>query len=117
LQVDCPTNAWLQYDVYESSGATNLNIVSDGSVMFWFAPNWASTSNTNGLGTGPGVASRFLEIGKYTSNASYGWRSLYMDEFGNNIYFSAQNAAGDQLTYLSAPVTFTSNVWHLIALT
>src|ERR1035441_952788 len=39
LDIDCQTNAWLQFNVYEPSGATNLNIVSDGSVVFWFAPN------------------------------------------------------------------------------
>jgi hypothetical protein len=118
LQIDCQTNAWLEYNVYEESGATNLNVVSDGSVMFWFAPNWASTSDTNDPATtGPGVWSRFLEIGTYTTNASFGWWSLYMDTNGNNIYFSAQDAYGDEADYLSAPVTFTSNVWHLIALT
>ena len=117
LQIDSPSSAWLQYNVYESSGATNLNVVSEGSVMFWFAPNWASTSDTNETGNGPGVESRLLEIGKYTSNATYGWWSLYMDTTGNHFYFSAQDALGDQTTYLSAPVTFASNVWHLIALT
>jgi hypothetical protein len=86
--------------------------------MFWFAPNWASTSDTEDPGTtGPGVASRLLEVGTYTSNASYGWWSLYMSSNGNNIYFSSQDAFGDESDYLSAPVTFTSNYWHLIALT
>jgi hypothetical protein len=118
LEIDGQTNAWLEYNVYEESGATNLNVVSDGSVIFWFAPNWASTSDTNDPGTtGPGVCSRLLEIGTYTTNASYGWWSLYMDTNGNDIYFSAQDADGDEADYLSAPVTFTSNVWHLIALT
>ena len=117
LLIDCQTNAWLEYNVYEESGATNLNVGSDGSVMFWFAPNWASASDTNDLGTGPGVWSRLLEIGAYTTNASFGWWSLYMDTNGDNICFSAQDACGDETNYLSAPVTFTSNVWHLIALT
>jgi hypothetical protein len=117
LDVDSTNASWLQYNVYEADGTTNLNIVSDGSLEFWFAPNWASASDTNDLGTGPSVWSRFIEVGTYTTNASYGWWSLYMDDVGNNIYFSAQDANGDEADYLSAPVTFTSNNWHLIALT
>jgi hypothetical protein len=116
LLIDNQTNAWLQYHVYEINGATNLNVAGAGSAMFWFCPNWASTSSTNKFGTGPGVWSRLLEVGTYTTNASYGWWSLYMDDAGNNIYFSAQDANGDEADYLSAPVTFTSNVWHLIVL-
>jgi hypothetical protein len=117
LDVDGTNASWLQYNVYEADGTTNLNIVSDGSLGFWFAPNWASASDTNDLGTGPGVWSRLIEVGTYTTNASYGWWSLYMDDVGNNIYFSAQDANGDEADYLAAPVTFTSNNWHLIALT
>ena len=116
LDIDCQTNAWLLYNVWEASGATNLNVVSDGSVMFWFAPNWASTSDTNDLGSGPGVFGRLLEIGDYTTNASYGWWSLYLDDVGNNLYFTAQDEFGDETNYLSAPVTFTSNAWHLVVL-
>jgi hypothetical protein len=117
LLIDTNVAAWLQYKVYESGGSTNLNVVSDGSVMFWFAPNWESANDTNGLGTGPGVWSRLLEIGQYTPGATYGWWSLYMDNLGNTLNFVSQDALGDQASYLSASVTFESNVWHLIALT
>jgi hypothetical protein len=118
LLIDTNTNAWLKFNVYETNGATNLNIVSAGSVMFWFAPtSWASASDTNDPGTtGPGVASRLLEIGTYTSNASYGWWSLYLTSNGNNLCFSSQDAYGDEMDYVAAPVTFTSNTWNLIAL-
>jgi hypothetical protein len=116
LDVDSTNASWLEFNVWEATGATNLNVVSDGSAMFWFSPNWASTSDTNDVGTGPGVFGRLLEIGEFTTNASYGWWSLYMDNAGNNLYFTAQDENGDQLNYLSAPVTFTSNLWYLIAL-
>jgi hypothetical protein len=116
LDVDSTNASWLEFNVCEATGSTNLNVVSDGSAMFWFAPNWASTSDTNEVGTGPGVFGRFLEIGEFTTNASYGWWSLYTDNGGNNLYFTAQDENGDQLNYLSAPVTFTSNSWHLIVL-
>lgn len=117
LQVDSQTNSTLEFNVWESSGATNLNLEGSGSVMFWFAPNWASTSDTNDDGTGPGVGGRLLEVGTYTTNASSGWWSLYMDSGGNNLYFAAQDAFGDQTNYLSTPITWTSNEWHLLALT
>jgi hypothetical protein len=116
LAVDNASPAWLDFPVWEDGG-TNLNVVSDGSAIFWFAPNWASTSDTNDVGTtGPGVAGRLLEVGEYTTDATYGWWSLYTDSAGNNLYFSAQDGSGHQTNYLSAPITFTSNVWHLIAL-
>jgi len=118
LLIDCQTNAWLEFNVYESTGATNLNVAGEGSVMFWFSPNWASTSDTNDPGTtGPGVYGRLLEVGEYTADASFGWWSLFLDTNGNDINFSAQDAFGDSINYLSAPVIFTTNTWHLIGLT
>lgn len=72
LVVDSPDPAWLQYNVIEKNGTTNLT-VNQGSVMFWFAPNWAGT---NEGGTGPGQWSRLIEVGAYTTNASYGWWSF-----------------------------------------
>jgi len=115
LLIDTTGEAWLQYNVFETSGATNLNIESDGSLMFWFYPDWASASNTNMVGTGPGVWSRFIEVG--TTNGAAGWWSLFTDANGNNLYFSAQDGLGNFTNYLVAPISFNSNSWHLIALT
>lgn len=116
LVVDSADPAWLVYSVYNYDGTTNLNVIGDGSVMFWMSPNWASSNDTNELGTGPGVYGRLLEIGNFTTNASYGWWGLYFDDVGNNLYFSAQDENGNSTNYFSVPVTFDSNVWHLIAL-
>jgi hypothetical protein len=113
LVVDSTNAAWLRYKVVESDGSTNLAI-GRGSVMFWFAPNWAGT---NEGGTGPEVSGRLIEVGSYTTNASYGWWSLYVDPAGANLYFAAQSNNGSQATYLSAPIGWTTNRWHLIALT
>ena len=111
--MDSPDPAWLQYNVVENDGTTNLT-VDQGSVLFWFAPNW---SGTNEGGTGPGAAGRLIEVGAYTEDASYGWWSLYTDPDGVNLYFSAQGSDGSQTNYLSAPIDWTTNRWHLIALT
>jgi hypothetical protein len=117
LGIDSTNATWLQYNVWESDGTTNLNLVSDGSLSFWFAPNWTSTSDTNDAGTGPGVSGRLIEVGEYTTNASIGWWSFYLDAGGNNLYFSAQDGSGNETNYLSAPITFTNGDWHFIALT
>lgn len=90
LQVDSTNPAWLQYNVVESDGHTNLPI-EYGSVRFWFLPNWSST---NQGGTGPGVWGRLIDVGRYTTNASNGWWSLYLDPAGDNLYFSAQTNTG-----------------------
>jgi hypothetical protein len=102
--------AWLQYHVTESSGTNNLK-VDVGSVMLWFAPSW---SGTNQGGTGPGTWGRLLEVGSLSSN---GWWSLYVDPAGANLYFSAQTNGGSPFNYLAAPIKWTTNRWHNLALT
>jgi hypothetical protein len=81
--------------------------------MFWFAPFW---SGTNEGGTGPGQWARLIEVGEYTTNASYGWWSVYTDPEGVNVYFGAQTN-GAEVVYLAAPIAWTTNHWHLLALT
>ena len=113
LILDSTNAAWLRYNTTESGGATNLT-VSQGTVMFWFAPNWTDTKSG---GTGPGQAGRFIEVGSYTSNASYGWWSLWLDPTGTNVCFSAQTN-GSSATFFSAPLTWaTTNRWHMLAFT
>jgi len=115
LLVDTNVPAWLQYNVFEKDGWTNLT-VDQGAITLWFAPSsWASTNG----GTGPGAWGRLIEVGEYTTNASYGWWSLFLDPGATNIYFAAQTNSGDgaMSTYLSAPIAWNTNEWHFIALT
>jgi hypothetical protein len=113
LVVDATNYAWLRYNVVETNGTTNLT-VNQGTVAFWFAPAWA---DTNQGGTGPGDWGRLIEAGTYTTNASYGWWSLYFNPAGTHLYFSSQTNSGLQDTYLSAPIACKTNFWHFIALT
>ncbi len=115
LVVNSNAPAWLQYNVYETNGKTNLT-VDGGTVAFWFAPNWAST---NQGGSGPGEWGRLIEVGGYSPDSSYGWWSLYVDDVGQNIYFSAQtnDLSSNVTTYVSAPISWTTNYWHYIVLT
>jgi hypothetical protein len=116
LVLDSTNAAWLQYNVVETNGTTNLT-VDQGSIEFWFAPNWSSTNDAGG-GLGPQVWGRLIEVGSYTPDSSYGWWSLYVDPAGANIYFAAQTNDGLGNTYmLSAPIDWTTNRWHFIALT
>ncbi len=115
LVVDTNVPAWLQYNVYENDGTTNLT-VNNGSVTFWFAPNWSST---NAGGTGPGEYGRLFETGSYTTNNDYGWWSIFVDEGGNNLYFAAQtNDLSDSITtYFSVPISWTTNYFHNVVVT
>jgi hypothetical protein len=113
VDIDSPSPAWLQYNVNEADGTTNLTL-ANGSFVTWFAPNWAGT---NSGGTGPGQWGRLVEAGSYTTNASYGWWSLYLDADGANVYFSSQTNSGFQTNYFSAPISWTTNYWHMLALT
>jgi hypothetical protein len=115
LVVSSTNPAWLNFNVVETNGATNLT-VDTGTVMFWFAPSW---SGTNQDGTGPGVSGRLLEVGSFTPDASFGWWSLYVDPDGANLYFSAQtnDLSSNVVTYLSAPIVWTTNYFHHVAVT
>lgn len=117
LVVDTNVAAWLQYPVWASDGWTNLTVDS-GTVMFWFAPNWNSAGNTNG-GFGPGDNGRLFEVGNYTDDSSYGWWSIFVDAGGTNLYFAAQtnNLSSGMTVYLSAPIDWTTNYFHFVAVT
>ena len=116
LVVDTNVPAWLQFNVWEKDGTTNLTVDS-GTVMFWFAPgDWAST---NLGGFGPGDYVHLFEAGSYTSDSSYGLWSIYVDDVGNNLYFSAQtnDLSSNLTTYITYPISWTTNYFHFIALT
>ncbi|HEV2211499.1 MAG TPA: LamG-like jellyroll fold domain-containing protein [Verrucomicrobiae bacterium] len=113
LVMDHTNAAWLQYNVTESDGTNELTL-NQGTVTLWFAPDWTDTNNG---GTGPGQPGRFIEVGTYTTNASIGWWSLWLDKTGTNVYFSAQTN-GSATTYFSAPVTWNlTNRWHMLTIT
>ena len=113
LVLDSTNAAWLLYNVVESDSHTNLT-VDRGTIVFWFAPRWAST---NEGGSGPGDWGRLIEVGSYTTNASYGWFSIYLDPEAANLYFASQTNNGSGSVWLSSPIAWTSNRWHHVALT
>src|SRR5207248_1955327 len=72
------TSARLQYNEIETNGVTNI-VCPSGTLWGWFLPDWSSASSG---GAGPGAYARLFEMGAYTTNASYGWFSLYLDPKG-----------------------------------
>jgi hypothetical protein len=107
--LDTTNTAWLQYNITETDGLTNL-AVDTGSVMLWFAPSWSGT--TEG-GTGPASLGRLLTVG--STNGTGLW-SVYVDAAGTNLSFAVQTNGGAALTLVSAPFHWTTNRWHFIAL-
>jgi hypothetical protein len=104
--------AFLSYGNLQTNGEANFNL-RQGTISFWFSPNWAST---NASGTGPQTEGRFIEIG--SQGTSNGWWGLAVNSSGTNIYFGTQtNSASTLMTNLIAPIIWPSNAWHQIVLT
>jgi hypothetical protein len=114
LLLDSTNTAYLNYHLIENNGHTNLAL-TEGTLWFWFSPDWGS-SNLDDGSTGPQDWGRFVDVGAWTTNSSYGWWSLYVSPDGNNIYFSGQTN-GVWTNYLNAPISWSANSWHLIGLT
>lgn len=115
LAVDTNLPAWLNYNILEpGSEATNLVLNSPGSLAFWYAP--ADWSSTNAGGTGPGDCAQLIDVGELTTNAAYGYWGLSIDPPGGNLWFVAQDGAGNTYT-MSTPVSWTTNYFHFVALT
>lgn len=110
LVVDTNLPAWLNFNVVEpSTGATNLILNASGSLTFWFAPEWATTNG------GPGEWSQLVDIGGWTTNASFGYWGLTIDPSGSNLWFLAQDGAGSSYG-LSTPICWTTNYFHYVVL-
>jgi hypothetical protein len=114
--IDNPNGSLLQYPIVVDNKWSNLSL-AQGSVMFWFYLTNSACASPGGWALDAGQWGTFLEAGAYTPDASYGWWSLYTD--GTNVYFSAQDAIGNQTNYLSAPLNWNpaSNCWTHLALT
>ncbi len=93
-----------------ASGQTNL--LSTGSVRFWFAPDWSSSAAG---GDGPGLDAVLFETGAWSENSSYVRCSLQIDSDGDAIRFVLHGASGPE-TILSASVQWMASEWHQAAL-
>jgi len=115
LLIDSTNESQLLFPTWNSDGTTNLNVAGDGSLMFWFYPDWSSVSEG---GDGPGGGwSALIDLGACTDGATNGSWSCGFDGAGNNFYFITQDANGNEGDYIHAPVALAAGTWNLIALT
>jgi hypothetical protein len=115
LLIDSTNESQLLFPTWNGDSTTNFNPSGDGSLMFWFNPDWSSASLG---GTGPGGDwSALIDLGAYTDGATNGSWSCGFDNYGNNFYFATQDANGNEGDYIYAPVTLAAGTWNLIALT
>ena len=71
------TPALLNYNVLDTSPKTNRNLsYSQGTVLFWYAPNWSSISQG---GTGPGQTAYFVAGGDWSTNSPNGLFAIYAE--------------------------------------
>lgn len=113
LVVETNVPAWLDYPLCVTNKAlilTNLVVSGPGSITFWYGPNWATANG------GPGDWAQLIDVGEWTSDSSYGYWGLSVDPPGSNILFLAQDGVGNSYG-LSAPISWTTNFFHFIALT
>jgi hypothetical protein len=113
LSLDTTNAAWLNYNLVEPSSTNELTL-TNGTILLWFAPNWAST---NEGGSGPGDMGQLLSVGEWTADASYGYWGISIDAAGANLSFSAQGSDGSETNYFTVPIDWNSNYWHQIAVT
>ena len=112
VAMDSSNPALLAYNVVETDGQTNINC-NNGSILFWFRPNWSST---NAGGYGPGNWGRLIEIGSYDPTFTNSWWSLYLSPSGTQLLFgTATNGIG--MTNVNADISWLAGEWYQIALT
>jgi hypothetical protein len=99
--------AYLSYYMIDTNW--NANLETDvGEELMMVQGNWSSVSQA---GTGPG-ATGFLF---YCGDTNNGLFALAVDAPGSNMVFYGVSG-GITNTYLTAPISWTSNSWHLVVL-
>jgi hypothetical protein len=103
--------ACLEYAVVDTNWVQNFTY-DTGTVLFYFAPNWASVSQG---GTGPGETAYFVAGGDWSSNSPDGLLAIYTDAYGSNIYFGAVSNGYPPTTpaplFHGHPIRFIKSAW------
>ncbi|TXT49498.1 MAG: PKD domain-containing protein [Limisphaerales bacterium] len=103
----------LAYRDAEEDGNPNINL-RNGTVRFWFRPNWASASAG---GAGPGVEASLVEVGADDASTDFGVWRVFVSADGNTLGFlSRSNSLTTNTTSFSVPVSWQSGVWHQVVL-
>jgi hypothetical protein len=81
----------------------------EGTIRFWFAPQWKSSH-------GPGSMGRLLEMSSGTRRNDPIWWALYVTPNGDSINLACQTDRG-LVDVMSVEIDWLQGQWHLIALT
>src|SRR5665213_1400242 len=111
LEIKTNTPAILAYNAVEPSGSANIDC-PNGSIRFWYAPLWNST--TTNSGTGPQTAATFIDLGSFGTTND--WFCLMLNSNGTQMSFCTETN-GTATTNLSATISWPSNQWHQVGLT
>ncbi len=103
--------AFLQYNLVETNGNTNLSF-STGTIILFVAPDWAS-ADTNQYGTGPGQTAYFLGAGDWRTGSPNGFFGLSADPYGTNLVLWGMSN-GVATNYVNAAISWSSNAWHAL---
>jgi hypothetical protein len=103
----------LGYPLNRTDGSSVI-LATNGSIRFWFKPDWTTGVNTPGQNSIDTI--RLFELGRQSSDASYGWFALTIDPTGELLKFSteANGVHADNIVY---PINFNRKSWYQIVLT
>ncbi len=90
----------------QPDGVANINCIN-GSVVFWFNPDWNGGSKTN-----TGV---FLEMG--ATNSANGWWALWCNASGTSLYFETQSNSSTKIYFTNSISGWQAGTWYQIVLT
>jgi hypothetical protein len=111
LRISTNLPAGLSYHETDGTGSSlryNINYRS-GSIVFWYKPDWSSAGAG---GNGPGADEVLVGSGNLASDF---W-GIVLDGDGSNLDFRCVKH-GQPQTFLTLPISFSSNQWVQIALT
>jgi len=85
----------------------------EGTIRFWFKPDWSSSRSS--LGNGPGRYARLMELASGEKKELLIWWSLYASPDGNSLFFSGPGPSGP-MDYLQCDVDWQAGEWHMVSL-
>jgi hypothetical protein len=106
--IDTTNLANLKYHDIETNANANIDC-RNGSVSFWFSPDWSSSNGPGGTND-----ARLIELGiRNTTNV---WWALVLNTNGTQLKFITQtNGAG--ITNLTATINWQAWSWHQVVVT
>jgi len=84
----------------------------EGTIRFWFNPDWSSSRSS--LGDGPGHYARLMELASGEKKEVLIWWSLYIAPDGNSLFFSGPGADGP-MDYLQGDIDWQAGEWHMVS--